>query len=47
MNYSNRYYLIDISIRLFQFHVDPETRAAQDDLKAMLIKQYNDLGRPK
>ncbi|CAF2992535.1 unnamed protein product [Rotaria socialis] len=32
--------------RLFQFRIDPETRAAQADLKAMLIKQYNDLGKP-
>ncbi|CAF3438039.1 unnamed protein product [Rotaria socialis] len=31
---------------LFQFRIDPETRAAQADLKAMLIKQYNDLGKP-
>ncbi|CAF3546110.1 unnamed protein product [Rotaria sordida] len=31
---------------LFQFHVDPETKAVQDDLKAMLVKQYKDLGKP-
>jgi hypothetical protein len=27
--------------------VDVETQSAQVDLKAMLIKQYKDLGRPK
>ncbi|UJR20089.1 hypothetical protein I4U23_023221 [Adineta vaga] len=32
---------------LFTFRLDTETRAAQTNLKEMLIKQYNDLGRPK
>lgn len=34
-------------LRLFQLRVDPETQAAQAVLKAMLIKQYKDLGKPK
>ncbi|CAF1083607.1 unnamed protein product [Rotaria sp. Silwood1] len=33
--------------RLFQFHIDEATKAAQADLKAMLIQQYKDLGKPK
>ncbi|CAF2577644.1 unnamed protein product [Rotaria sp. Silwood2] len=32
---------------LFQFRVDEATKAAQADLKAMLIQQYRDLGKPK
>ncbi|CAF3538017.1 unnamed protein product [Rotaria sp. Silwood1] len=32
---------------LFQFHIDEATKAAQADLKAMLIQQYKDLGKPK
>ncbi|CAF1592513.1 unnamed protein product, partial [Adineta ricciae] len=32
---------------LFQCRVDPESQSIQADLKAMLVKQYQDLGRPK
>ena len=38
---------VSVRLRFFQYRVDPETRAVQDDLKAMLIKQYKDLGTPK
>ncbi|CAF2628108.1 unnamed protein product [Rotaria sp. Silwood2] len=31
---------------LFKCRTDPEDREALDDLKAMLVKQYNDLGKP-
>lgn len=33
--------------RLFQWRADPEAQAIQADLKAMLVKQYNELGKPK
>jgi len=36
-----------LSLRFFQFRVDPEAQAAHADLKAMLVKQYNDLGKPQ
>ncbi|CAF4409500.1 unnamed protein product [Rotaria sp. Silwood2] len=32
---------------LFQFRPSDEAREVQDNLKAMLTKQYRDLGRPK
>ena len=33
--------------RLFQWRVDKDVQAVQAHLKAMLVKQYKDLGRPK
>ncbi|CAF4390032.1 unnamed protein product, partial [Adineta steineri] len=32
---------------LFTLRIDAESRAAQANLKTMLIKQYKDLGRPQ
>jgi hypothetical protein len=40
-------FILKSFVRFFQCRADPETREVQASLKAMLAKQYNDLGKPK